>query len=329
MLKFFDRELGKKYKDGEIIFQQGDPADALFVIQKGRVEILLRSEVGEQRLNLFEEGETFGETSLFAGKARFTTARALGPARILRIDKRTFMTMIHRDQSLAYRIIRQLAQRVYELDHEFIRNSYEQQFLCDLTGLPKFPDASKLLEGEVRRAKMMMQSLAFAVIDLDFAGNLQNEHGPEVLQQVLKSITDLLLKHLRKTDFIGRYGRDHFPVILYEADASSAFRVIDNVRAEFSRIPFPSEGKSFNATVSAGIATFPRRSSAEELRQAALAALRQAKEKGRNLTILADELVAPPEETATPEEKPTDEAVSWMRRHSLDIFRLGRKKKGN
>ncbi|MBF0285342.1 MAG: GGDEF domain-containing protein [Magnetococcales bacterium] len=309
-----ERELGRKYKDGEVIFHQGESADSLYVIQKGRVEIVLLSEQEETRLAVYGEGETFGETSLFANKARYASARALGGARVLRIDQKTFVASIHRDSSLSYRVIKRMAERMYELEHELIRNVSVNRATCAVTGLPRFDDPRQLLEREVGRCRMMMQSLAYALIDLDDAKGMRARLGDEAYGGVLRALSGLLKQRLRRTDFMGRYGGDSFPVILYEADGSAALRTLDGVRREFERLRHGPEGAAFSATFSCGVAVFPIHASAEGLLAAAGKALEEAKAGGRNRVILAP---GPDGETVVP-------LWDWMRYKGLDLLRRGK-----
>ncbi|MEO5349869.1 MAG: cyclic nucleotide-binding domain-containing protein [Magnetococcus sp. YQC-3] len=112
------RELGRHYQAGEVIYRQGDPADRFYVIQQGRVSITRDTSSGRFLLVEPMEGEVFGVVSLFtAGQTRFSTARTLTEARILSVDARTFIARLHEDPSTAFRIVRHLAQRIFDLDH--------------------------------------------------------------------------------------------------------------------------------------------------------------------------------------------------------------------
>lgn len=282
------RELGKTFAEGEYIFRQGDVANSLFVIQKGAVEILLETAEQEQILDVLGEGDIFGEIALFAEKARFTSARAKGEARVLRIDEKTFISKLHQDPSVAFRLIKRMAQRLYELDHQMMRRSCDSQCPDEQTGLPSYPNATEMLSHEVKRSRKLRQTLAYAVIDIDDHKNLRETYGEEIWLFVLRRLTEILQEHLRKTDAVGRYGNDRFPVILYEANGSAAVRVMENVRKRFSESKHVFQGNEVSATFSCGIAIFPEHADANALRDAANKALRVAKNRGRNQVILAE-----------------------------------------
>ncbi len=118
-------ELGKLYKDGEVIIRQGDVGTCMYVIQKGQVEVLLEDGDHEVHLALRREGDFFGEMALFDRDVRSATVRALGEARILTVDKRNFMRRIHEDPALAFRLVESMSLRIRELCEEVGRYSRE------------------------------------------------------------------------------------------------------------------------------------------------------------------------------------------------------------
>ena len=113
------RELGKRYKKGQTIYQQGDQANCCYIVQQGRISIDRRTSKGKKCLAEIGKGEIFGVISLFiADHSRYSTAHALEESRVLQIGEKFFIARLHRDPSLSFRIIRHIAQRVYDLDHE-------------------------------------------------------------------------------------------------------------------------------------------------------------------------------------------------------------------
>ncbi|MEK7683838.1 MAG: cyclic nucleotide-binding domain-containing protein, partial [Verrucomicrobiota bacterium] len=92
--------LGKTYNNGEIIVHAGETGDCMYVIQAGQVEVLQKKGDQEVRLAVMDEGDFFGEMALFEREVRSATVRALGEARVLTIDKRTYLRRVHEDPSL-------------------------------------------------------------------------------------------------------------------------------------------------------------------------------------------------------------------------------------
>jgi CRP-like cAMP-binding protein len=114
-------ELGKIYQDGEVIVRQGEVGDCMYVVQKGKVEVVLETEGREIRLAELGEGELIGEMAIFDREVRMATVRAFGKARVLTVDERNFLRRVHEDPSLAYRLVRTMSQRIRELTAEIAR----------------------------------------------------------------------------------------------------------------------------------------------------------------------------------------------------------------
>jgi CRP-like cAMP-binding protein len=113
--------LGRMYQDGEVIARQGEVGDCMYVIQEGQVEVVADQDGTEVRLAVLGEREFFGEMAIFEREVRMATVRALGPVRVLTVDKKTFLRRIHKDPSLAYHIVQTMSQRIRELDAEVAR----------------------------------------------------------------------------------------------------------------------------------------------------------------------------------------------------------------
>jgi len=111
-------ELGKVYEDGECICRQGEPGDCMYVVQKGELEVVLDDPNGEILLSVLKPGDVFGEMALFTRQPRSATVRTRGKARVLTIDKRTFLRRVHEDPSLAFRILQKMSQRIEELNEQ-------------------------------------------------------------------------------------------------------------------------------------------------------------------------------------------------------------------
>jgi len=111
-------DLGKSYSDGEVITRQGDVGDCMFVIQQGRVQVLIERDGIETPLRVANEGEFLGEMAIFDHEERSATLRALGEARLLTIDKKNFLKRIHKDPSLAFRLVQTMSKRVRDLSDQ-------------------------------------------------------------------------------------------------------------------------------------------------------------------------------------------------------------------
>jgi CRP/FNR family transcriptional regulator len=112
-------QLGRVYQDGEVIIQQGELGNNMFVIQEGQVEVFQEREGRSVQLAVLKEGDFFGEMALFDKEVRSATVLASGEVRVLTIDKKTFLRRIHEDPSLAFRIVETLSTRLRELNERY------------------------------------------------------------------------------------------------------------------------------------------------------------------------------------------------------------------
>jgi len=111
-----DSALGRVYADGEVVVQQGEIGDCMFTIQEGRLEVLtFQLGRGDVRVGIMEKGAVFGEMAIFEKEVRSATVRALGEARVLTIDKKTFLRRVQEDPSLAFNLVRHMSQRIRRL----------------------------------------------------------------------------------------------------------------------------------------------------------------------------------------------------------------------
>lgn len=113
--------LGREYGDGEVICRQGEPGDRMFVVQAGRALVVHETNGREVLLTELSAGDVFGEMAIFDRKPRSATVRVKGSARVLTLDKRAFLRGVHEDPSLAYRILREMSDRVRRLTEEVSR----------------------------------------------------------------------------------------------------------------------------------------------------------------------------------------------------------------
>lgn len=94
-------------ESGRDLFQQGDRADALYVLDKGTLEISVISDDGRRlALNVLRSGTIFGETALFDGGLRSATVTALEDCRMLRIHRQALMSEVRSNPDFAVDMLR-------------------------------------------------------------------------------------------------------------------------------------------------------------------------------------------------------------------------------
>ncbi len=97
MLDNLDRQV---FREGQLIFGEGDAGDCAYIIEDGAVEIIQHDSSGEHRLGLLKKGELFGEVALIDQQPRTATARATEPTVLLQIDHRLVKTLLERSDPI-------------------------------------------------------------------------------------------------------------------------------------------------------------------------------------------------------------------------------------
>ena len=108
------------YKKGQVIYQQGSPADALYCLILGRVVIYARTGNGaEQVLEYLHRGKYFGIISLLTSEPHSVTAKAINDCLLLVIKKEDFDFLLNKVPRLAIDLSRTLSRRLKRKDiHE-------------------------------------------------------------------------------------------------------------------------------------------------------------------------------------------------------------------
>lgn len=157
-----------------------------------------------------------------------------------------------------------------------------------LTGLLNHTAIKDMLDGEVAWAMRHKTPLSFAMVDIDLFKLVNDNYGHPAGDRVIKSLSRLLKQRLRSSDLVGRYGGEEFAVVLVDADAAAAMKVLDTIRNDFSQLRHLTGENEFRVTFSCGVADISEFPDSARLCDAADKALYKAKHAGRNQVALAD-----------------------------------------
>jgi len=105
----------------ETIFAQGDAADAVFYIQRGKVRLSVVSKTGkEATLGMLSDGQFFGEGSLAGQSLRMGSATAMTDCELLRIDKKAMMLALHRESAFSDLFVAYLLARNIRYEEDLV-----------------------------------------------------------------------------------------------------------------------------------------------------------------------------------------------------------------
>ena len=164
----------------------------------------------------------------------------------------------------------------------------ELAFRDPLTGLYNRRYLDDALERELQRARRQGYPVSVLVIDIDHFKQLNDVHGHQAGDEVLKAIAEELHRSVRADDLACRWGGEEFVLVLPTMSIEAAAERADVLRLALAAQVVRYRGTNLNGTVSVGVAAFPAHGlQARELLGAADDALYRAKSAGRNCVRVA------------------------------------------
>jgi CRP-like cAMP-binding protein len=127
------------------IFVQGDPSDAVFYIQKGKVKLTVVSRTGkEATIGLLKEGDFFGEACLTGQALRICSAIALTDCSVMRVEKKSMLAVLHEEHAMSDVFVAYLLTRNIRYEEDLVDqlfNSSEKRLARMLLMLAHFGKA--------------------------------------------------------------------------------------------------------------------------------------------------------------------------------------------
>ena len=153
-----------------------------------------------------------------------------------------------------------------------------------LTGVGTRAAVTTTLTAEVERAIRYDRQLSVAFIDVDHFKTVNDRHGHDAGDSVLRAVAQAIRSALRTTDVVGRYGGEEFVVVLPETSIDDAATISEKLRSAVEHVSVRSrDGSDVSVTISVGITGGRGRTlRAEVLIRGADAAMYAAKALGRN-----------------------------------------------
>ena len=192
---------------------------------------------------------------------------------------------------LVARVRTQLRKKRYSdrLRHN-VQLSLEMAITDQLTGLHNRRYMARHLDNLVGSAVRNGKPLAFLILDIDYFKAVNDGHGHDIGDEVLKEFANRISANVRGIDLACRYGGEEFVVVMPDTDMSLAYSIAERLRKSIETTPIVISRApgTLNITISIGIAgTQGPGDTAEALLHRADQALYTAKRNGRNRVVTA------------------------------------------
>jgi CRP/FNR family cyclic AMP-dependent transcriptional regulator len=111
----------RAYRNKQVVFAQGDAADAVFYIESGKVKLTVVSTRGKEAvIGVLEPGSFFGEGCLAGQPLRMSTASATEPSSIIRVDRETMIGLLHREPNFTELFTAYLLSRNVRIEEDLV-----------------------------------------------------------------------------------------------------------------------------------------------------------------------------------------------------------------
>ena len=131
-----------KYRQGEVIFAQGDAADSVRYLQKGAIKVSVLSRIGKEAvIAILTPGDFFGEGALAGQSVRIETATAMSPSSVLIIEKDAMVRLLHDQPLFADRFLSHMLTRNIRIEADLVDqlfNSSEKRLARTLLLLARY-----------------------------------------------------------------------------------------------------------------------------------------------------------------------------------------------
>jgi diguanylate cyclase (GGDEF)-like protein len=291
---------------GAMVFREGDAGEDMFILLSGSLSAFKTQSDGTQHLMFdIRPGSFFGEMSIIAGETRSATITAREDASVMVLQGIDFYRIVYEHPMIGIKMLKAIC----EVQNQWYKQNSEKHgdltrwgekarrraITDELTGLynRRFLEESVMDRFEQGTAGLRRMSLL--MMDLDKVHEINEAHGPQAGDDVIKSVADILRGNIRSGDIAARLSGDEFAILLPDTDVGDARTLAEKIReavmkqiVHVPKTPGAAEKTPIATRTSIGVAIAPiHAKNMEGLVFAADSALRKAKNLGRNRVELA------------------------------------------
>ena len=178
---------------------------------------------------------------------------------------------------------------IFKMKYQYTEKEF-MSVLDGLTGLYNRRQFEISLEQEHNRTKRHPSDFSLAILDIDFFKKVNDTHGHQYGDYVLKTVADLMKSAFRKTDLLYRYGGEELVMIMPETNIEGAIIPVQRLRRMVEEYDFDYNNVKAKVTVSIGLTmNYPEFNTPADILKSADDALYKAKESGRNRVVLYEQ----------------------------------------
>ena len=230
LAKLRSGSLTRWYPIGYAIIRPGERGHSVYVVLSGRVRVAetLPDNSTDTYVAELRQGEVFGELDVLKERTRSVTVVALEKTECLMIPDVDFLEALRSSPETMMGMVRLMDRRLIEADRSLAL--YAPDGLTGLPGRRAFHELYKRVSAGPRRRGNSVLLIAVDVVHLK---TINDRHGYNIGDEVLRAVADVLVDASRETDLVARYGPDEFAAFLVEAGAEHADIVVRRIQQKF------------------------------------------------------------------------------------------------
>lgn len=163
-----------------------------------------------------------------------------------------------------------------------LKQEQQQAMIDALTGIPNRAAYDDRVAQEFKRWRRFGRPVSLITWDVDGFKGINDAFGHKAGDKVLRIVGQQLVRHVRDTDFVARYGGDEFVMLLVGSDREVARGVAEKIRGEIAALGFHFHDRPVQVTMSCGVTSFGGEDDVDTVFDRADRALYQAKKGGKN-----------------------------------------------
>jgi len=273
---------------GETLIARGQTNNYLYLLLAGRLRVYLDT-MGET-LSIVEPGESVGEISIIDKQPTTAHVVAETRCRLLVMSEEVLWSMVSGSHAVSINILSLLAGRLRDSNARLTESQKRERELRyksavdPLTGLYNKSWIEEEMCDCLIVAEEIEQECSVLMLDIDDFKTYNDDNGHLAGDRALFAMAQTLLNNLRPMDTAIRYGGEEFLAVLPDTDAETGMQVAEDLRLMMKETTVRlADGKALpHVTVSIGVATQRKGDDAESLVARAEAALKAARDTGKN-----------------------------------------------